>query len=274
MRKFAASCCRTALLLTLLCAVSGCQQTSYRLDTRHRATNQDSRARFLILHYTGMDETGSLHTLTAAESGVSAHYLVGLPQAHHPVTVYALVAETARAWHAGRSGWGEEQSLNAASIGIELVNEGPLGPLNDDDWCAGQWAPWPDAQIRALAELIQPLLARQQIPPSRVLGHSDIAPGRKIDPGARFPWRQLHDQFGIGRWPDETAVADYLRAHPSPPDPQQLLADLQRFGYALNGDATSRRLIQAFQLHFRPARCDGRPDAETMARLQILLQQP
>lgn len=266
--------CRTAFLLALLCAISGCQQTAYRLDTRYRTANQDSRARFLILHYTRMDEAGSLHTLTTADSGVSAHYLVGLPRAGQPVTVYALVDESARAWHAGRSGWGEEQSLNAASIGIELVNDGPQGELHDEDWCANHWAPWPDAQIRALAKLIRPILARQQIPPERVLGHSDIAPGRKIDPGAAFPWRQLHEQYGIGRWPDEAAVARYLQAHPAPPDPQQLLADLQRLGYSLNSGATSRRLIQAFQLHFRPARCDGIADAETMARLQILLQQP
>jgi len=208
----------------------------------------------LILHYTGMPTAAeALARLTDAATKVSAHYLID-----EDGTIFRLVPEERRAWHAGISCWGGRRDINAASIGIELVNPGhEFG-----------YRPFPEAQIRVLEDLARDIVARHPIPPRHVLGHSDVAIGRKQDPGELFDWSRLA-RAGIGLWPDFTA------ATPAG-DIAALQRDLAAFGYdcPLSGvlDNQTQNAAMAFQRHFRPARLDGAPDDETRRRANILAQ--
>src|SRR5262249_47931980 len=191
-------------------------------------------------------------------SRVSAHYCVD-----EDGTVYRLVPEERRAWHAGVSFWAGARDINARSIGIELANPGHS--------CG--YRPFPEAQMQALEELARGILARHPIPPHRVLGHSDVAPARKIDPGELFDWRRLA-RAGIGLWPEPTSFPD-----PGPADSSPAIAalqsDLGRLGYgvAVSGilDEATRQALPAFQPHFRPPRVDGAPDGETRRILAALV---
>jgi N-acetylmuramoyl-L-alanine amidase len=277
---------RRALLLAALAPLSwlaGCATPppgpggALAIDTTtYRATGQDSRVQFLILHYTDEDLPRSARILT--QQAVSAHYLLS---DETPPRIYRLVDEDRRAWHAGASHWAGASNLNSASIGIEIVNAGGHrradAPAGD---AAIEFAPYPVAQIDALIPLIKDIVARHQIRPDRILGHSDIAPQRKIDPGPLFPWARLAAE-GLIPWPDAAKVA---AARPGfeaqlPPLPwfRQALA---KHGYQLPEraditdpqrlDTATRRVIAAFQMKYRPARSDGQPDAETAAMLQAL----
>ena len=252
-------------LLALSGLLTGCAAPP--VDTRHAALAQDSRVLFVVLHFTGEPLAESLNILTRQQ--VSAHYLVS---DETPPIVYRLVEEERRAWHAGDSAWQGHAMLNASSIGIEIVNPGPL-TLADG---SRGFAPYPPAQIDALIALLQGIAARHAIAAGRILGHSDIAPQRKIDPGPAFPWRRLAEAR-LMRWPDAAQVA-LLQAHyqAAPPDPAWFQQALARIGYAVPGhgelDPATRRVIAAFQMKYRPARHDGTPDAETAALLQVLGQ--
>ncbi|WP_250499562.1 N-acetylmuramoyl-L-alanine amidase [Caballeronia sp. GAWG1-5s-s] len=263
--------------LALACAlVTACTPTmqnrgTYIADTQHHAKNADSRVRFLVMHYTEIDEARSLAVLTGDE--VSVHYVVpDAPRIENgePV-VYQLVPEDKRAWHAGQSYWQGATELNASSIGIENVNLGPI------DTPAGRtWQPYPPAQVDALVKLSRDIVERYGIPPTRVVGHSDIAPQRKIDPGPLFPWRTLYEA-GIGAWPDDATVAAHLagRDPKAPCDVRALQEKLKRYGYdvATDGvlDERTRRVFGAFQMHFRPSDYAGDADAQTDAIAQALL---
>jgi len=262
------------LALALLlggCATHLIDRGAYFADTSHRAVSADSRIRFLVMHYTAGDEARSLTELTTMD--VSAHYLV--PE-HPPLrdgrpVIPQLVPESLRAWHAGASCWQGTTELNAASIGIENVNLGPR------DTPQGRvWQPYPPDQVDALIRLAKDIVARYQIPPTRVVGHSDIAPQRKTDPGPLFPWKALYDA-GVGAWPDPATVTAELagRAPDAPADVRALQWKLARYGYdvALDGvlDARTRRVFAAFQMHFRPRDYSGVPDAQTDAIAQALL---
>ncbi len=161
-----------------------------------------------------------------------------------------------RAWHAGISAWQGRERLNDCSIGIELVNPG-------HEW---GYRPFPEAQYAACIALCRSVLDRWPIPPERVLGHSDVAPDRKQDPGELFDWPRLA-RAGVGRWPRPGAG--------EPRDAGQLQHDLARIGYAVpcSGclDPATRCVITAFQRHWRPQRVDGEPDPETLARIDGLL---
>ncbi|WP_333975090.1 N-acetylmuramoyl-L-alanine amidase [Burkholderia cepacia] len=260
----------------VLCLLAACtsptlvERGTYYADTSLHARGADSRIRFLVMHYTESDEAKSLHTLTG--DSVSVHYVIppqprierGLP------VVYQLVPESERAWHAGVSEWQGTTELNAVSIGIENVNRGPLDPQNRT------WQPYPPEQVAALTRLSKDIVTRYAIPPTRVVGHSDIAPQRKIDPGPLFPWHALA-QAGVGAWPDAATVAARLagRDPHAPVDVRELQLKLARYGYdvATDGvlDTRTRRVFAAFQMHFRPADYTGDPDAETDAIAQALL---
>lgn len=207
----------------------------------------------LVLHYTGMKTAQeALERLCDPAAKVSAHYLID-----EDGTVWRLVDEAMRAWHAGVSSWRGRSDINGASIGIELVNPGhEFG-----------YRPFPDAQMTALVELAREVLARNPIPARHVLGHSDVAPLRKEDPGEFFDWPRLA-QAGIGLWPDfGTAI-----------EPPQTIAaiqgDLATIGYACPDsgalDSETQAVVKAFQRHYRPLLCDGVPDAETRRRIAIL----
>src|SRR3990167_3327821 len=235
------------------------------IDTRYTAQGQDSRAQFLILHYTDLPLDSSVRVLT--QQSVSAHYLVS---DETPPVVYRLVDEQRRAWHAGLSFWKGATMLNAASIGIEIVNPGEE-TLADG---TRAFAPYPPAQIDLLLRLVRDIVDRHQIKPERILGHSDIAPQRKIDPGAAFPWRRLADA-GLIAWPDAQRVAAHqLRYQEALPDVAWFQRALATVGYQVPDhgqfDEPTRRVIAAFQMKYRPGRYDGQPDAETAALLQVI----
>lgn len=261
----------------LVLAMAGCvgslrlePRDGYVADHRHAAPSHSSRVRHLVLHYTGGDQAHSLGALTGPH--VSAHYLVPLPtrRARGEPRIYQLVDESRRAWHAGASRWRDRSNINDTSIGIEIVNRGPL-----DSSCGDAWAPFPPAQIEALIALARDIVARHGIEATDVVAHADIAPSRKIDPGPRFPWRQLHEA-GIGAWPEEATVAAYL-AHfrVSPPSLVTLQRALAAYGYPLHPsgvfDDRTRHVLRAFQMHFRPSDYSGVPDARTAAILWALL---
>jgi N-acetylmuramoyl-L-alanine amidase len=199
----------------------------------------------LVLHYTGMKSAQeALARLCDPAAKVSAHYTID-----EDGTVYGHVAESRRAWHAGMANWAGETDINARSIGIELVNPGHEFGYRE----------FAAAQIGSLMTLCHSILLRHPIPSSRVLGHSDVAPTRKEDPGELFPWAQLA-KVGIGLWPD--AVASELSS--------PLGADaLTRFGY--DPDAPLDKVIIAFQRHFRPKKLDGLWDGECAGLLASLL---
>lgn len=205
-----------------------------------------TRVDMLVLHYTGMESgEAALARLCDPGAPVSAHYMID-----ESGRVVRLVDERERAWHAGVASWRGARDINARSIGIELVNPG-----HDFGYRA-----FPKAQMAALIELAGDILARHpDILPRNVVGHSDVAPTRKMDPGELFDWRMLAD-YGIGLWPDEADAAVL--------DPEAVTAMLAAFGYATEDRFAA---IKAFQRHFRPERVNGRIDFETARRLTGLL---
>ena len=216
----------------------------------------------VLLHYTGMP-TGAeaLARLRDPEAKVSAHYLI-----EEDGEVFSLVAEERRAWHAGVSFWKGERDINAVSIGVELVNPG-------HEW---GYRAFPEAQIKALIELLDEIRGRWEIPDGRILGHSDVAPERKTDPGELFPWKQLA-RAGHGLWLEPPAApGPALSLGDDGTGVFALQAGLTRLGFdsAPSGqfDAHTQTIITAFQRHWRPERVDGVADGETRARLVHLLR--
>lgn len=240
--------------------------SAMKFDTTYTSKSQDSRAQFLILHYTSDTFEKSLKILT--EGPVSSHYLVDI----NPPTVYRLVDESKRAFHAGVSRWGNSAALNAASIGIEIVN---LGDRKSADAPGGLiWFDYPDAQMDVVIALVKDIVKRHQIRADRVLGHSDIAPGRKVDPGPRFPWKRLADE-GLIPWPDAAYVAARKPVYDAQlPEIAWFQKQLAVYGYGTPQtgvmDKATRDVLEAFQLRFRQSKFDGQPDAETAAILDAL----
>ncbi|MHA1189322.1 MAG: N-acetylmuramoyl-L-alanine amidase [Alphaproteobacteria bacterium] len=224
----------------------------------------------LILHYTGMDNAdGALKWLCMTESQVSAHYLV-----FEDGRTVQMVAEDRRAWHAGLASWAGERDINSRSIGIEIANCGHLAREEGDP--DAELPPFPAAQVEALTTLCHGILERNPIPPHRVLAHSDVAPGRKCDPGEHFPWDKL-SEAGIGHIvpPEPVAGGRFLSRGDTGEPVEALQAMLALYGYGLEitgtfDDATDR-VVSAFQRHFRPARVDGIADASTITTLHRLI---
>jgi len=216
----------------------------------------------IVLHYTGMPSGAeALARMRDPLAKVSAHYLI-----EEDGRVFSLVAEERRAWHAGVSFWKDERDVNAVSIGIELVNPG-------HEW---GYRAFPDAQIEVLIALLDEVRGRWTIPDGRILGHSDVAPERKTDPGELFPWKQMA-QAGHGLWLEPPAApGPALSVGDDGTGVFALQAGLTRLGYdsAPSGqfDARTAAIITAFQRHWRPERVDGIADGETRARLVHLLR--
>jgi len=217
----------------------------------------------LLMHYTGLSDCArAIDWLSRPESKVSCHYVIDTDG-----TIWQMVAEDKRAWHAGAGSWRGNTDVNSASIGIEIHNPGHGGGYPD----------FPDVQMRAVEALSEDIIRRHGILPERVLGHSDIAPGRKIDPGEKFDWPRLA-RSGIGHWVD-----------PVPADPIEdvlcTLEDRERivraqsllwsYGYGIEitgeSDEQSRTVVKAFQRHFRPERVDGIIDNSTVVTLERLI---
>jgi N-acetylmuramoyl-L-alanine amidase len=217
----------------------------------------------IVLHYTGMtDGPSALARMRDPQAKVSAHYMV-----EEDGRVFALVPEARRAWHAGRSFWRGETDINACSVGVELVNPGhEFG-----------YRAFAEPQIAALIDLLGEVRSRWTVPDARILGHSDIAPERKTDPGELFPWRRLA-AAGHGLWAEpEASPGAALGPGDEGLGVLALQAGLRRFGYDCEPtglfDERLSLLLRAFQRHWRPERVDGLADGETRARLVALLRQ-
>lgn len=223
---------------------------------------QGCRPRLIILHYTGMvSAERAIYWLAHPDSKVSCHYVIDELGA-----ITQMVAEQARAWHAGASHWAGETDINSVSIGIEIQNPGHADGYPD----------FPCAQMQAVAALSRDIAARNAIAPEGVLAHSDVAPGRKIDPGEKFDWAWLAAQ-GVGHWvapaPLDCGDAGYAVGAKSR-DIAEVQSLLRRYGYDTEPtgilDARTSTIVRAFQLHFRQQRADGRVDQgtlDTLARL-------
>jgi N-acetylmuramoyl-L-alanine amidase len=216
----------------------------------------------LILHYTGMaSPERALKWLCDPESSVSSHYFV-----FEDGRVMQLVDDADRAWHAGKSFWAGETDINSRSLGVEIANPGH----------AFGYRPFPDAQIDAVIGLCAELVRRHPIPPERVLGHSDVAPMRKEDPGELFPWRRLHET-AIGHFvePEPVVAGPVLSEGDRGEEVGILRRRFREYGYGLAGDAEfdgpMAAVVRAFQRHFRPERVDGMADLSTIATLDRLI---
>lgn len=239
------------------------------------AVAQNFRQRYLILHYTALDNDKSTMVLT--EQAVSAHYLVNDKEDNE---IYQLVDENKRAYHAGISVWRNDKNLNDNSIGIEIVNMG----YTVDATGKKVFVPFNENQLKKVFQLVKDIADRYQIPATNILGHSDIAPTRKQDPGPMFPWKKLYDEQKIGMWYDDEVMKGIMMASVSDFELQNVKntfifkfqSDLQKLGYDISPTGTwnaeNRKVVEAFQYHFRPENYDGMVDVVTYSILQALLQ--
>jgi N-acetylmuramoyl-L-alanine amidase len=258
--------------LALLLALAGCATVTTEggvpIDTSRTARGQDSRVMFLILHYTVADFPWAMKILT--ERDVSAHYLLS---DETPPRIYRLVDEGRRAWHSGASAWKGHRLLNASSIGIEIVHPGfKLGPDKQRIY-----QPFPQSQIDALIPLVQDIVRRHQIRPDRILGHGEVTPSYKEDPGPTFPWARLAELGITPPLPDARRVAEQrLLFEAAVPDARWFQQALAQHGYAVEAtggfDAQTQRVLMNFQMRYRPEKHDGVPDAQTAALLWVLTQ--
>lgn len=281
---------RTLTIICVMAVAVSCSTSARKGTVVVDSFNQDSRVNVLVLHHTSEDFGGSLNILTN-ESGypVSSHYLVPAPldptYTEEELRVYQLVDEDQRAWHAGASYWKEQTKLNNVSIGIEIVNETwchrAEGMAKDEaaDWPSETicfFPDYPETQLAVVIDLVKGILERHPgIKPTHVVGHSDIAPQRKIDPGPRFPWERLH-RLGIGAWyDDETVIAYWERFNRGMPTVLQVQEALHVYGYRIERtgemDEQTRNVLRAFQHHFLPYRVTREITVETAAVLFALI---
>ena len=279
------------IFLALACALTlpltGCVTThntqianseSFIIDSEtYQATGKSERIKSIVLHYTVSNNARSINTLTTGQ--VSAHYLI---LDYNDDKIYNLVPESERAWHAGDGGFAGRTILNDTSIGIEIVNSGIKPEYRDalkngnlDYHPYDHYVEFDELQIKKVAQLVQDLAARYKISPKNIIGHADMAPSRKIDPGAKFPWQRLYKEYGIGAWYDEFDKQFFMNqdafAAATIPEIKQAFRD---YGYQINDsaewDKASRDVVYAFQLHFRPQQPTGELDLETYAILKAL----
>jgi len=227
------------------------------------------RPHLLVLHYTGMvSAEKAIDWLAHPESKVSCHYVID-----EDGVITQMVAEAKRAWHAGASHWAGESDINSVSIGIEIQNPG-----HDRGY-----PEFPRAQMQAIAALCRDIAQRRGIRPEGILAHSDVSPGRKIDPGEKFDWCWLARE-GVGHWVEPAPLTAACAEPISEADTAAITeaqALLRRYGYDIEVhgglDERTRIVTRAFQLHFRPARVDGRLDTaslDTLTRLIAALPVP
>jgi N-acetylmuramoyl-L-alanine amidase len=216
----------------------------------------------IVLHYTGMESGDAAEAwLCNPASEVSSHYLV-----HEDGRIVQMVRERDRAWHAGKSSWHGRTDINSCSVGIEIVNPGH----------AFGYKAFPKEQIAAVIELCQGIAIRHAIRPERVLAHSDIAPGRKVDPGEKFPWKVLAGA-GVGLFvqPARNTPGVVLDLGSAGPAVEELQSLLFHYGYGIDitgaFDEQTRTVVAAFQRHFRPRRVDGIADRSTLDTLRRLI---
>jgi len=273
-------------LVTLLTACMGACSTLPVVTIP--SENANSRVNHLVLHFTSENFQESLAILTGrTDRKVSSHYLIPSPSdesyGQAKLKVYSLVPTEQRAWHAGRSFWAGKRDLNDQSVGVEIVN---LAGCAEDISKLGNgpefvvacsFDPFPEEQISLLIRLLKSVLENYpDIPPESIVGHADITPSRKVDPGPLFPWEQLY-KAGIGAWFDNeraALIAALITQRPLSITLQQQLLAAYGYDVEVTGveDEQSQLAVRAFQMHFRPSNYSGRFDVETSARLISLLE--
>ena len=274
------------LALGLTLPLIGCVTTApqvattknYSVDSdTYQSTGKSQRIKTIVLHYTVSDNERSIKTLTTGN--VSAHYLI---LDKNDDKIYNLVPESERAWHAGEGGFTGRTILNDTSIGIEIVNAGIKPEYRDalkngdmDYHPYEHYVAFDELQIKKVAQLVQDIARRYDISPKNIIGHADMAPSRKIDPGAKFPWERLYSEYGIGAWYDEADKQYFMQqVQLATPTIREVKQAFREYGYQINTtnawDKPSRDVIYAFQLHFRPLNPTGQMDVETYAILKAL----
>ena len=244
-----------------------------------------TRIRFVVIHYTSIDWENSLKVLTNERYEVSSHYLI--PEAgddtySDQIKIFQLVDEENRAWHAGISKWEERTNINDQSIGIELVNQAECSVRQGSQYdytnnyiCL--FSEFDSDQIDQLILLLKEILSRHdEIKPTYIVGHSDISPDRKFDPGPKFPWKKLYEN-GIGAWYDDQTFEKYNNQFKRKiPDINQIQCALKRYGYGVEitnkMDEQTFFVIRAFQYHFTPNKSDGSISVDTVSALWALLE--
>lgn len=260
-------------------------ETELKKIKTYQAENFSTRVRFIVIHYTSIDWENSLKVLTKERYGVSSHYLIpeyGDNTYTDEIKIFQLVEEEDRAWHAGVSKWEERTNINDQSIGIELVNEAECSIRQGSQYdytnnyiCL--FSEFDNNQIDKLIELLKDILSRHdEIKPTYVIGHSDISPDRKFDPGPKFPWKRLYEN-GIGAWYDEETFLEYKKKfRKKMPSISQIQCGLKKYGYDLEltneMDEQTFYVIRAFQYHFTPKYSDGNISIETVSALWALLE--
>ena len=234
---------------------------------------RNERIQFVVVHYTATNNEYSIKELIS--NRVSAHFLV-LDEDDN--TIYNLVPLDQRAWHAGASSFRGRTNLNDTSIGIEIVSDGIARDRRNDP---NRYPPY-DAyleykpiQIEKVAQIIKYVAARYNIPARNIVAHSDIAPSRKKDPGAKFPWKELYEKYDIGAWYNESDKQAFMNEEKfNATSISDIKEELRKYGYEINRtnewDRDSRDVVYAFQLHFNPKNATGNMDLETFAILKAL----
>ena len=244
-----------------------------------------TRIRFVVIHYTSIDWENSLKVLTNERYEVSSHYLIpegGDDTYSDQIKIFQLVDEENRAWHAGISQWEERTNINDQSIGIELVNQAECSVRQGSQYdytnnyiCL--FSEFDSDQIDQLILLLKDILSRHdEIKPTYIVGHSDISPDRKFDPGPKFPWKKLYEN-GIGAWYDDQTFEKYKNQFKRKiPDINQIQCALKRYGYGIEitnkMDEQTFFVIRAFQYHFTPNKSDGSISVDTVSALWALLE--
>ena len=233
---------------------------------------KEERIKFIILHYTALDNVGSIRELTG---GVSAHFLV-LDEDDNKI--YSLVPLEQRAWHAGVSAFRGRTNINDTSVGIEIVNDGIAKEYRSDPnpyHPYDNYVDYKPIQIEKVAQIIKYVAEKYNIPARNIVAHSDIAPSRKKDPGAKFPWKELYDKYNIGAWYDEADKQEFMDEEKfKATSIREIKDELRKYGYEINRldewDKESKDVVYAFQLHFNPKNATGEMDLETFAILKAL----
>ena len=276
-----------ALFVLAVGITAGCDsQSSQQIESE----NQNSRVSIVVIHHTAEDFGRSLELLTKkSDRSVSAHYLIPEPldttYEYEDLEVFQLVPEDRRAWHAGYSSWAGKTALNDQSIGIEIVNQSYCHPaiqsLEETNFSQPSsicfYPDYPASQITLVSTLVGDILERHpDIKPTNIVGHSDIAPDRKVDPGPNFPWQRLY-KLGIGAWYDDASVIRYWELFRlNAPDISIVQDALASYGYKIEitgqFDKQSSDVIRAFQLHFQQSEITGKVSINTIAILFALLE--
>lgn len=256
---------KTTALILLFSLFSTTSAKKFVISDKYKSSNFNSRIKQIIIHYTVSDTERSFEELLGNDKHreVSSHYLINdTTSKKYPYIIYQLVPEAKRSWHAGISTWGSDSDLNNSSIGIEIVNKD------------GNLYPFTEQQIEAVIFLVKQIKQRYDIKDVDIVGHSDIAPGRKIDPGVLFPWERL-SKNGLSAWYDKSDIEYFKRTIKSIPDDKTIEQSLAKYGYDFNASLDHKlhqSVVSAFQRHFRPGKVNGVMDLETYIILSALIK--